>query len=385
MQVKAGARDGSLPRLGLFLPSLGGGGAERVTLNLAQGVVTLGHPVDLLLATVAGPYLDEVPEGVRVVDLGGRRTMAALPALVRYLRREPPACLLSALNHANMVAIWSASIAGFRRRVLVAEHNELPPSSRGCRQRLFNAALRFSYPRATRVIAVSHGVKRSLIAHAGIEPEHIEVIYNPVIGARLTSATFARPSAMASDGVPNIVAVGRLTEQKNFPNLLRAFASLRSQRPARLTILGEGPDRASLQHLAGSLSVQEHVTFPGFVSNAYEYLANADLFVLSSDWEGLPTVLIEALALGTRVVSTDCPSGPREILADGAYGVLVPVGDSSALTGAMIAALDEPPRLVPESWLDQFAEGPAVRQYLEACAFVEPAGATTSGGSSHAM
>ena len=378
MQVKAGARDGWLPRLGLFLPSLGGGGAERVTLNLARGVVALGHPVDLLLATVSGPYLDEVAEGVRVVDLGGRRTMGALPALVRYLRREPPACLLSALNHANVVAIWAASIAGFRGRLLVAEHNELPPSSRGSRQRLFNASLRLSYPRATRVIAVSHGVKRSLVAHAGIEPERIEVIYNPVIGASIRSAEFARPSAMALDGVSNIVAVGRLTEQKNFPNLLRAFASLRSQRPARLTILGEGPDRAALQDLAEDLGVQEDVTLPGFVSNAYDYLAHADLFVLSSDWEGLPTVLIEALALGTRVVSTDCPSGPREILADGAYGALVPVGDSSALAGAMIAALDEPSRSVPESWLDQFAEGPAVHRYLEACAFVEPARATTS-------
>ena len=355
------------PRLALFLPSLAGGGAERVTLNLARGVIANGLDVDLVLAAAAGPYLDSIPAGVRVVDLGGRRTLASLLALVRYLRREPPTCLLSAMNHANVVAIWAAALAGFRGTLLVAEHNELPPASRGTWQAAFNASLRLSYPRARRVIAVSHGVKRSLVTNAGVRPEHIEVVYNPVINPSLMTANRARPAALPLDGRTNVVAMGRLTRQKNFPNLLHAFAVFLTRRRARLVILGEGPDRHALQALVKELGLEDDVVLPGFVPNAYDFLCHADLFVLSSDWEGLPTVLIEALALGARVVATDCPSGPREILADGAYGSLVPVGDSAALAAAMMAAFESPAANVPADWLEQFTETASVRHYLRVC------------------
>lgn len=362
---------GTRPRLGLFLPSLGGGGAERVTLNLARGVLAHGHPVDLVLVNATGAYRDSVPDGVRVVDLAGRRTRAAISGLVRYLRNENPAGLLSVMNHANVVAIWAAALAGFKGNVLVAEHSELLPTSRSAWQLAFNASLRLSYPRATKVIAVSHGVKRSLVAHARVAARHIEVIYNPVIGPELRSGHRCRPAVLPADSVPNIVGMGRLVPEKDFPTLLRAFARLLEQRSARLLILGEGPERAALQDLVQELGVERAVSLPGFVSNAYDYLAHADLFALSSQREGLPTVVIEALALGTPVVATDCPSGPREILADGRYGPLVPVGDSAALAAAMLEALASEAPEVPGSWLNQFAEGHSVRRYLHAFGVAE--------------
>ena len=373
----------SEPRRGpmaLFLPSLAGGGAERVTLNLARTVRARGYEVDLVVASATGPFVDSIPEGVNVVNLGHRRTLAALPALARYLRRCSPACLLSALNHANMVALWAASIAGYRGRVVVVEHSMLPPPSRSVWQRAFNTSIRWSYPRAYRVVAVSHGVKQSLITGAGISAQHVEVIFNPVIGTGLRTTPRPRPPELPLDGVSNVVAMGRLTRAKNFANLLHAFAVLRARLPARLLILGEGEARPALEDIVQRLGLSDDVSLPGFVPNAYDYLANADLFTLSSDWEGLPTVLIEALALGARVVATDCPSGPREILADGAYGALVPVGDSHALAVAMEAALGAPARSVPDEWFDQFSEASAVSRYLHVCGVVGDDETTSSSG-----
>ena len=367
-------------RIALFLPNLGGGGAERVTLNLTRGLRTYGHAVDLVLVDASGAYRNAVPEGVGIVELGGGRTRAALPALARYLRRARPIGLLSALNHANVIAVWAAAIARYRGRVLVAEHSEFLPAAPTLWMRAFTASMRLSYGRAARVIAVSHGVKRSLVEIAGVPAEHIEVIYNPVIGPDLQSRDRQRPPALPADGVANIVAVGRLVREKDFANLLRAFALLRAQRTARLVVLGEGPERGALEALRNGLGLHRDVALPGFVDNAYDFLAHADLVALSSVQEGLPTVLIEALALGAPVVSTDCPSGPSEILAEGAYGTLVPVGDAPALAAAMLAVLETPPPTVPATWLEQFTERASVGRYLRAFGLSNEYGDGASGG-----
>jgi glycosyltransferase involved in cell wall biosynthesis len=192
------------------------------------------------------------------------------------------------------------------------------------------------------------------------------VVYNPVITPEIMALARQTPDHpwFAAGGPPVILAVGRLTPQKDFPTLLRAFAEVRRRRPARLLILGEGEERAALEALGADLGVAADVALPGFRENAMAYMAGSALFVLSSAWEGLPTVLIEALAAGTRVVSTDCPSGPREILQDGRLGSLVPVGDVAALADAMTAALARPAAPAPAEALTPFTRDAAVDHYL---------------------
>ncbi len=215
-------------------------------------------------------------------------------------------------------------------------------------------------------MAVSRGAADDLARTLGIPRERVEVVYNPVITpAILARAKMALDHPWFAPGQPPvIIGVGRLTRQKDFPTLIRAFAEVRRQRSARLIILGEGEERAALEALIAELGVGDDVSLPGFHENAMAYMARAALFVLSSAWEGLPTVLIEALAAGTRVVSTDCPSGPREILQGGRLGALVPVGDSGALARAMTDALDRASETVPFDALTPFTRDAAVDNYL---------------------
>lgn len=356
------------PPLALFLPSLEGGGAERVMLNLARGILEHGLEVDLVLAKAEGPYLKQLPIGVNVIDLGSKRTLASIPRLASYLRRRRPQALLSALNHANMAALAAKKLSRTPTRVVVSEHNELFPGKLIDKEgAVFQRLMRYSYAWADGVIAVSEGVADSLARVCGIPRSRIAVIYNPVIGEGLLER--AREPLQhpwfAPGEPPVILGIGRLHPQKDFGNLIRAFALLRSEQRARLIILGEGEERPALERLVLELGLED-VKLPGFVDNPYAYLAHSAAFVLSSAWEGLPTVLIEALAVGTPVVSTDCPSGPREILQGGRFGPLAPIRDSTALAKAMAETLASPAPKVPDSWLKQFTLETATRHYLDA-------------------
>jgi len=355
-------------RFALYLPSLLGGGAERVTLNLAEGMAQTGVRVDLVLAEATGPLLSSVSSGVRVVDLRAKRVAASLPALARYLRRERPTALLSALDHANVIALWANRLAGNATRTVVAIHNTPSLDSRNAaslRGRLIPLAMRLFYPWADRIVAVSKGVAEDFTAMTRIE-NRLEVVYNPVIPPDF----FAKAQApadhpwLAPGQPPVILGVGRLTRQKNFPNLIRAFAQVRQTRAARLLILGEGEERPALEALVKELGLEAEVSLPGFVPNPLAFMKRAALFALSSDSEGLPTVLIEALALGTPVVSVNCKSGPQEILAGGRWGRLVPVGDSQALAAALTATLAEPRRAVPPEAYSSYTQKTVVEVYL---------------------
>jgi glycosyltransferase involved in cell wall biosynthesis len=206
------------------------------------------------------------------------------------------------------------------------------------------APMRLFYPAVDKVVCVSQGVEADTALLTGLPAGRLTVIRNPVVTPRLAELA-AEPvdHPWAADAsVPLILGAGRLTEQKDFPTLVRAFAALRSRRPARLVILGEGRLRGRLTAQAEELGVAADMALPGFTPNPYAWMARASLFVLSSAWEGSPNVLTEALALGLPCVATDCPSGPRELLADGRYGPLVPVGDAAALAEAMIRTLEAP-------------------------------------------
>jgi len=323
--------------IALFVPSLRGGGAEKITVTLANAFAKKGLKVDLLLAQAEGPYLNDVLPGVRVVDFKAARVLKSIPKLVRYLSAEKPDCLLSALNHANLSAIVASLVAGRSCKVIVAEHNSVSGSKiasvRGwVVMNLIGRAYRF----ADAVIAVSHGVAEDLI-RAGVPRSLVHTIYNPVVSEQLLEDS-KKPCDhpwLNGDSRPTILAVGRLEPQKDYATLIRAFGLLEPKHDARLLILGEGSLRCELQALIDNLGLAERVQLAGFVNNPYAYMGRASVFAMSSRWEGLPTVLIEALACGAAVVSTDCPSGPSEILQGGKWGSLVPCGDPKALASTL--------------------------------------------------
>jgi len=355
-------------QVAFFLPSLRGGGAERVMLNLARGFSERGLQVDLVLAKAEGPYLKEVPPEVRVVDLKAKRVLYSLPGLVRYLRKEMPDAMLSTLNHANIIALWARRMSGVPFVLAVREAaamRDANPSK--LRERLMPFLMRLFYSWADVVIANSNGVAEDLINICRVPAEKVRVIYNPVV----TPELFARAEEpldhpwFRPGELPVILGVGRLTKQKDFPTLIRAFALVRKERPARLMILGEGEERPRLEALVRELDLEEHVALPGFVDNPYKYMKRAAVFVLSSRREGLPNALIEALALGTPLVSTDCPSGPAEILEGGRWGGLVPVGDMEALANAITAALNDKKCPDVSSRIKKFCWNQIVQEYLK--------------------
>lgn len=360
------------PRLrpiAFFLPSLVGGGAERVIANLAQGITERGLPVDLVVGAAEGDFLGQLPPAVRLVDLRASRVIFSLGPLAGYLRRERPRILISSLSHANVVSLWAARLALTGTPVVVTVHNTMSqstPEQGGLKGGLWPHLLRLFYPWAAGVVAVSRGAADDLARTSGLPRNRVQVIYNPVITPAMLASARQPPSHPWFDPgePPVILGVGRLTRQKDFPTLIHAFAALRRQQPGRLIILGEGEERPALEALVSELDLTADVALPGFRDDAMGYVARSALFVLSSRWEGLPTVLIEALAAGTRVVSTDCPSGPREILQEGRLGALVPVGDVAALTGAMVDALSRPASDAPPDALAPFTRDAAVDNYL---------------------
>ena len=346
---KVEADRGVSRRIAVAIPSLDAGGAERVAVNLLRGFAAAGFDVDLLLVRRRGPLLDEVPEGVRIVTLRGGRVLASVPSLVAYLRRRRPDALLSHLDTMNLVSVWARAIARVRTRVVVTTHILL--SSHAARgpfgQRVAAWLVGRAYRSADAVVAVSGGVAAELERRMG-DTTGIRVIHNPIVTPELRAraeALRADPPPMPSPVPPGsrlVLSVGRLTRQKNQRLLIDAFARVARDDPSlHLAILGEGPLRTDLQARVRELGLEGRVVLPGFLDPSGWY-AVADLFVLSSDWEGLPTVLIEALLHGCPVVSTRCPSGPEEILDEGRFGLLVPPGDVEALAEAIRRGLAAP-------------------------------------------
>jgi glycosyltransferase involved in cell wall biosynthesis len=332
--------------ISIFLPSLEGGGAEHAMCNLAIGLAGRGLPVDLVLAKKIGPYLRDVPPTVRVIDLASRRLIASAPKLVRYLSRENPRCLISALTHANIVAIISHLLAGSRTKLIVSEQVsflEAQIHARSLRDRLLPILMRLLYKKADSIVAISRGVADQVAIALGGSANEITVIYNPLVSETLLqrAAESVDHPWFSQREPPVVLAAGRLVPQKDFQTLLRAFAILRRTRMARLMILGEGPERAMLYKVAQKMGIADDVEMPGFVENPYKYMKRAKVFVCSSLFEGLPNVLVEAMACGTPVISTNCPSGPSEILEQGRWGRLVATGDVGGLAMAIEQVLDE--------------------------------------------
>jgi glycosyltransferase involved in cell wall biosynthesis len=339
-------------------------------INLAAGLAARGYRVALVVARERGPLRPLVDARIEVVDLRARRVVSALPALVRWLDSERPSVLLSSCANANVVAVAAARATRAPIRVVVSEPTTLSRvalDTRRLRHRLVPPAARWAYPRADAVIAISHGVADDLETTLKLSRERVRVIPHPLTpGIAAAAAAAPRHPWLLEDGPPVLLSVGRLTSAKDVPNLLQAFARLRATLPARLLVYGEGEERARLEALVRRLGVGADVALAGYTENPYAAMANADMFVLSSRREGLPTVLLEALLLGTPVVATDCPSGPREILEGGRLGRLVPPGDPAALAEAMGAALAERRRPARGADLLRYSVDAVADRYLEA-------------------
>jgi glycosyltransferase involved in cell wall biosynthesis len=344
-------------------------------VNLAAGLVDEGHRVDFVIARHRGRLADSIPETVETIDLKAPIALAALPALLRrpgdaaalarsiatpsaprvlgaiprlahYLRAERPDALLSALNYANLCALLARDLAGTRTRTVISVHNHvsrLVAAASDERTRALPPLMQRFFGRADGIVSVSDGVGDDLSRVAHIERDRITTIYNPVVTDDL-EARSREPLDhpwFAEGQPPVLLGAGKLKPQKDFATLIRAFAELRESRRARLLILGEGPLHAELEVLARSLGVADDVGFAGFVANPFAYMSRAAVFVLSSAWEGFGNVIVEAMACGCPVVSSDCESGPAEILGRGRHGRLVPVADASAMARAVRDTLDE--------------------------------------------
>lgn len=345
----------SQERLAFFLPGLYEGGAERVVLNLAKGIVARGYPVDLVLVQAEGPYMTQIPNAVRLIDLKAPRVLGSVPALIKYLQHERPTVLLSGM-FTNVIALWARRLCGIPRRLVITEHNTLSSVVKGKRDlrwQIYPKLARCFYPWANGIIAVSNDVADDLTREAKLSRALIQVVYNPIVTPDLLKKSeepLHHPWFKAGEP-PVILAVGRLTDQKAFDVLIQAFSHVNKNHPARLLILGEGENRSALESLVKQLGLEKDVSLMGFVQNPYPYMAHASLFVLPSRWEGLPTVLVEALYLGAPIVATDCPGGSREILKDGQLGRLVPVDEPFILAEAIEHSISNRQPCCPEeSW-----------------------------------
>jgi glycosyltransferase involved in cell wall biosynthesis len=362
---------GNVQPLALLLPTLENGGAERAVSVLAGALAARGEPVDLVVGSVGRHGHALVPPGVRLVELGTRRVLTSFRALQRYLVREQPAALLVNLTHANAMALITRLHPGSPDvRIVAVEHSTLSGFARhsgAARHRLLPLAARATYRHADALVTVSRGARADLARIVGLPEDRIELIGNAIPAAELRRLADEPPEHpwLAPASAPFMLALGNLRPVKGFPSLLHAFAAVRERRKARLIILGEGPQRSRLEDLVRRLGLEDDVQLPGSVANPYPWIARAAGVVLTSGSEGLPTVLLEAMLLGRPIVAVDCPSGPREILADGRLGRLVAPGDAPALVDGIAWALDAGPMPVPQDVVDAHDPDRVASRYLE--------------------
>ena len=330
----------------LYVPDLSAGGPERAALNLLEALPGPDLRVTLLLNRREGPLLATLPPGAAVVSLEARRTLLAVPRLAAFLRRERPDVLISYLEFNNIAAIWANRMAGRPTKIVASHHvtmSSFNGNAQSLKRRLVPLLYQLSLPVADHVVAVSRGVAQGMPQSLG-RRSRLSVIENPIVRARyreMAAASLGHPW-FAQDQPPIVLGVGRLVPQKNFSLLLEAFSLVAARRPARLVLLGEGPLREQLLMQIERLGLGQCATILPVDPNPWPYMKGARAVVLSSLYEGFGNVLVEAMAVGTPVVSVDCPDGPAEILGNGRWGRLVPLGDAPALAAAIAETLDNP-------------------------------------------
>lgn len=337
-------------KIAIFLPSLSDGGAEKVMVSLANNFVSKFYSVDLLLVSQQGVYFNMLSDEVRLINIDKSRAIYAVPRVLKYLRNERPDVLLSALTHTNVIALICKVLCLRKIRVVVSERSIISNSTllSGNRLYLINKyILKLLYPLADSIIAISKGCAKDLVKTLEISNKKIVVINNPLIKDSNININDSNEDKINLSLQHNnkhkhlIIAVGRLKKVKNFPLLIKAFDIVRKTVPSSLIILGEGPERNNLEKLIKELHLEKSIFLPGFVNNPLDYMKKSEVFVSSSSWEGFGNVIVEAMSVGLKIVSVDCPGGPREILEDGKWGKLVPLNNVSSLADAIKKIIDE--------------------------------------------
>ncbi|MDE5112623.1 MAG: glycosyltransferase [Trichodesmium sp. St7_bin2_1] len=363
--------------IAFLLPDLEWSGLGRVAVNLAKEISSRGISVDLVVGSATGVFLKEIPPQIRIVDFERQiqpRLQSALKILLplrRYLQIEKPTALVCYLYTCNVVTLMAKMLVRSKVKLVLVEqiilYEKQEKKQQKLQERFLPILMRWLYPSADKVVACSQGLARDLEIYLGFNHGKIDVIYNPVIDEKLAEKAnlFVEHPWFNKGEIPVVLGAGRLVRQKDFATLIRAFALVKKEQKVRLVILGEGQLKNQLLTLVGQLNLENDVAILDFVENPYAYMAKSAVFVLSSGWEGFGNVVAEALAAGAPVVSTNCPSGPAEILDNGKYGELVAVGNSQGMAEAILRVLSGKVRSVDSAWLEQFTLKYSAQKYLE--------------------
>ena len=352
----------SKQKISLILPNLSGGGAQKVLIGLANSFVRSGVSVDLVLVHAKGPYLKDISAKVNIVDLNRKRVLFSIFSLARYFKENRPSSSLVTLHHMSIVTVIARAISMIDFKLIIRQPNYLSKTvPQNLLTKYYLSIVRFMFNKSDGVVGISQGVSDNLVLN-GVK--NVRTIYNPLDYSYIHSMSRIENNLKVSQ--PLIIGVGRLENQKNFSLLIKAFSIVTRTTAAQLCILGEGSLREALEKEASDLKVSNRVSFPGFVDNPYVYMRKADVFVLSSRWEGFGNVVLESLAVGTQVVSTNCPSGPAEILENGKYGKLVRLDDAEDLAKKILDSISNPiDKKLLISRSKEFSIDRISRQYLE--------------------
>ena len=369
----------NLPKISFFLPKLSSGGAERVIIDIANNLSKRGYFIDIVLAKGGNIYLEEISPSVNIINLKSKSTILSFFPLSRYLKKSRPYGIISALSHANCAVLLAGNIIDKNIKIVVSERNisyRKTKNKIGFKRIILDWLIKYFYPQAKCIVTVSEGVRKSIISTYKFKDDQVKCILNPI--------DFKKINKLKSESILNneiindlknenqkiILSVGSLTKQKNYSLLIKAFKIVSEQINCKLIILGEGPERLNLKRLCRDLEIDsKSIYLPGFIANPFPYMKACDLFVLSSLWEGLPNVLIQALACNCNIISTDCDAGPREILEDGKWGRLIKVNDIDALANAILKELSSKNQQYGDSkmgGLNRFNIDKVTNQYLEA-------------------
>lgn len=336
-----------------FIQSWSGGGIEKVTEQIICNMDSSLFDISLVLAMDDDYSLELAKSSIPVFMLKASKPILSLFRFIKWVKHYKPNIVVSASYPLNIVAIIAQKLSGIKYKLIIVEHINVTIATRASKKPIsrlpYLLLIKLLYSKADYIVAVSKGVSDDLQAITGLSKDNIAVIYNPVITDKIyeMSRESVEHPWLVEDNVPVFLAVGRMVEQKDYPTLLKAFSLiLNSGIKAKLIILGDGPLKQQLKELANELGLKNDVDFPGFDANPYRWMKAANCLVLSSLWEGLPTVIVEAMAIGLPVVATDCPSGPSELIEDGVTGRIVPIGCPEQLAHAMVDIINQPPKSI---------------------------------------